>query len=338
MWSFHKVFKVAGVCAVSVCAAFLASASSAAPGSWQQISQLPQGYLGWEAAARAADGRLYVVGGATYDGHDLVIRNDAYAFSPRSATWKKLASLPAPRALLAVVSLRGFLYAIGGQGVSGNPRSEVWRYDPRAGRWAAVAPLPSPRTHLAAVASGGAIYALGGWGPLGLTGTVYRYRPATNAWQLVTTIPLPRTGFAAVTGSDGRIYVMGGYTWAMSQRLRRVDVYDPGSRTWSTATRMPTARFDLAAVRGADGHIYAIAGCCDPTYDEHSLGVTTVEEYNPANQSWQSGPDMPLDPLGAGVFGLAAARAPDGRIFTFGGEVTSGEDWPYSTEVDAFTP
>jgi hypothetical protein len=42
--------------------------------------------------------------------------------------------------------------------------------------------------------------------------------------------------------------------------------------------------------------------------------------------------------FGSGVYALSAALAPNGRIYTFGGESTSGEDWPYSAEVDAFTP
>ena len=93
---------------------------------------------------------------------------------------------------------------------------------------------------------------------------------------------------------------------------------------------MPTGRSLLELVRGADGKLYAIGGCCDETYEEHFLGVPTVEAYNPATRSWAAKAPMPSQ-FGSGVYGLSAALARNGKIYTFGGEPTSGEDWPTAT-------
>ncbi len=312
--------------------------ASAAPGTWKRVTTMPVGYLAYADAARGADGRLYVVGGQSYDASNAAVHAEMYAFTPATADWQRLADLPAPRENLAVVSLGGLLYAMGGEGASYNPRAEAWSYDLATNRWHAIAPLPAPRTELHAVVSGGRIYAFGGWDGSRVTSTVWRYDPAPNSWSRLATMPSVRLGFAAAAGSDGRIYVVGGYvTGDFFHGLQRVDVFNPAAGTWSRGRPMPTGRSLLELVRGADGKLYAIGGCCDETYEEHFLGVPTVEAYNPATRSWAAKAPMPSQ-FGSGVYGLSAALARNGKIYTFGGEPTSGEDWPYSDEVDAFTP
>src|SRR5215213_8832777 len=86
-------------------------------------------------------------------------------------------------------------------------------------------------------------------------------------------------------------------------------VYAQGS--WSYANNLPSVgRAGLATAVGKDGMIYAISG---QTVGDPDM-VTTVEAYDPRTSMWWYKPPIPTARTG-----LAAATAPDGRIFTFGG-------------------
>src|SRR5262249_17748640 len=54
-------------------------------------------------------------------------------------------------------------------------------------------------------------------------------------------------------GSDGKIYVLGGFA-------NVVQVYDPTSDTWTVTAGLAAARSGLAAATGPDGRIYALGG------------------------------------------------------------------------------
>jgi N-acetylneuraminic acid mutarotase len=73
---------------------------------------------------------------------------------------------------------------------------------------------------------------------------------------------------------------------------------------------MPTARDHLAVV-ALGGKLYAIGGRASFFGTKYA----SVEIYDPANDSWQTGP-----PISEGRGGLAAAVL-DGRIYVFGGEL-----------------
>src|SRR6476660_8129110 len=76
--------------------------------------------------------------------------------------WVRLASMPTGRQGVAVVSLGGNVYAVGGVGTGGTTGA-LQSYDPATDSWATLAPMPTPRAYLGAVAVGGKIYAVGGF-------------------------------------------------------------------------------------------------------------------------------------------------------------------------------
>lgn len=94
-------------------------------------------------------------------------------------------------------------------------------------------------------------------GTNGSSGTVEAYTPSTNTWTTVANMPEPRTGMAAATGTDGRIYAIGGESAPM------VRVYTPGTNTWTILPGLSkhedVGRSGLAAT-AASGRIYAIGG------------------------------------------------------------------------------
>jgi hypothetical protein len=89
----------------------------------------------------------------------------------------------------------------------------------------------------------------------------------------VASLPTVTESLAAATGSDGRIYAIGGYSYG--QALATVEAYDVHSNTWSVVAPLPTAREFLAAATGPDGRIYAIGG------STHDQTFARVEAFTP---------------------------------------------------------
>lgn len=120
----------------------------------------------------------------------------------------------------------------------------------------------------------------------------------------------PREHLATVTGSDGRIYAIGGLD-ANLRAVNTVEAYDPTTNTWTKVAGMNTARFDLAAVAEADGRIYAIGGASTPGH-----AVSTVEVYDIAADTWSivSSLSTPRELLTA-----VKAGGTDDHIYAIGG-------------------
>jgi N-acetylneuraminic acid mutarotase len=136
----------------------------------------------------------------------------------------------------------------------------------------------------------------------------------------------PRAFFAAATGSDGRIYVIGGIT-DFDHIVPSVQSYDPPSDTWSSVAPAPTPRYGLAAAVGADGTIYAFGGNTGT-----STFVDTVEAYHPSTDTWSS-----IAPMPAARRDLAAAAivvSGIDSIFALGGH---GSEFPLTT-VEIYSP
>ncbi len=142
---------------------------------------------------------------------------------------------------------------------------------------------------------------------------------AAGSWTTVASMPTARQNLAAATGSDGRIYAIGGNNNTGS--LSTVEAYTPSSNTWATVASMSTPRSGLAAAAGADGRTYAIGG-----FNNGSL--STVEAYTPSSNTWATVASMPTARQG-----LAAAAGGDGRIYAIG-----GYNGPYLNTVEAYTP
>ncbi|GEM_PF-3983139 len=142
-----------------------------------------------------------------------------------------------------------------------------------------------------------------------------------GSWATAAPMPTARAGLAAATGSDGRIYAIGGYG-ADGASAAAVEAYDSTAKTWDTVAPMPTARDALTAVAGADGRIYAIGGESSPKARSVQTappatpfkGIATVEVYDPHTNTWTAASPMPT-----ARWGLTAATGSDGSIYVAGG-------------------
>jgi hypothetical protein len=185
--------------------------------------RLPGGYAVYS-------NKLYIFGGYNPKPTSTMY-SDTWVFDPMAPAgtrWSQLtsANLSVARGFIAGAVLDGFIYAIGGNTVSGvvsttvTPQTIVERIDPNAAgspSWQPVASLPSARGDMAAWAydtgSGyeiaGKIVAAGGGYPMP-TSSAYVYDVATNSWNSFTSMLRARRNMG-YTQLDGILYAFGGY-------------------------------------------------------------------------------------------------------------------------------
>ena len=149
---------------------------------WRERAPLPRALN--HAGATGLNGKIYVVGAFTSEGHGGPW-DAAFEYDPATDTWRALAPLKSPRGSVGVTTLGGKIHAIGGRGPDKVTVGNHEVYDPATGKWSELAPLPKARDHLAVVAAGGRIHAIGGRLD-GITENVDFhdiYNPATNTWE-----------------------------------------------------------------------------------------------------------------------------------------------------------
>lgn len=223
--------------------------------------------------------------------------------------WTSLASMPTARQEVAVASLDGKVWVIGGFGPGAEPVGTVEIYDPAANRWEEHPPLPAPLHHASAGVVGDRLFVVGGYTggrvSWAASQTVFEWDGAHNSWATRAPMPTPRGGLAvAVLG--GQLHALGGSAERLSPAH---EIYDPVTDRWRGASPMPTARDHLAAVT-FQGRVWAIGG----RQSFFGTQFASVEVYDPATDLWRAAPPLPT-----ARGGLAAAALSD-RILVFGGE------------------
>jgi len=195
------------------------------------------------------------------------------------------------------------------------------------GSWTKLAPFPEPAEEISGASAGGKMYVFAGlapvWKPVGM---VYEYDPATNRWTKKQSMALPSHHVAFTTCRD-KIYAFGGFVLPESGPpgwlpINNAWEYDPATDTWKALAPMPTKRGSaLAAV--VNDKIYVVGGATTipgskepavfPTHPHMSVG--TVEEYDPAANTWRERSAMPTPR------NHAAIGAVNGKIYVIGGRV-----------------
>ena len=191
---------------------------------WSSAPPMPTARTGL-AAVTGLDGRIYAIGGSNVfgGGHFRTVE----VYDPQTSTWSTAAPMPTARQWFgATLGPDGRIYAIGGTNQwRDGVMNVVEAYDPASNTWTTLAPMPTRRDGVGLAAAGGLLYAAGGFsfevGPYGdVTSTVEAYNIASNTWSPASPLLIPQYGPATVTGSDKRVYAIGGGGWGVSSLLQ----------------------------------------------------------------------------------------------------------------------
>lgn len=150
-------------------------------------------------------------------------------------------------------------------------------------------------------------------------------------WSNVSNIPTGR-GMHASSVVDGKIYVVsGGSYYGQQGALNAVEMYDPEYDTWTVKSNIPIAR-QCITTSVVNGKIYAIGGG-EATNNVGYVGAkiyTTVEEYDPATDTWSTKSSMPIARY------CHSASVVDNKIYIIGGSINY--PWTSILSMDIYDP
>ena len=132
--------------------------------AWTKKAIIPETDVPGNMAIATLGKKIYAFGGLDV----LVGSNRTYVYDPLFDTWSSLSRMNSGRADTAGVSLKGRLFAVGGEPVMGvnNVTSANEMYDPSSDSWTPRKPMPTARDELGIAAVGDSFYAIGGAGEL----------------------------------------------------------------------------------------------------------------------------------------------------------------------------
>lgn len=190
-----------------------ASSDERIENSWTTKSSMPQAISGVKAAV--VNGKIYVVGGITYEDEDnqrqkYTAANEVYDPAKDSWTIRQSSPIAGARHPPTVVDHKICI-------MGGTDSSQQWKsnqiYEVENDSWSLGASLPTNTYYAAAVATTvilapETIYVFGG-GLTEPTGSVHVYDPVLDNWTFGTSMPTNRTSLAVGIVNDV-IYGMGG--------------------------------------------------------------------------------------------------------------------------------
>jgi N-acetylneuraminic acid mutarotase len=196
-----------------------------------------------------------------------------------------------------------------------------------ANPWVTLAPFPNPSEEVLGATASGKLYVFAGlapgWKPKAL---VYELDPAANAWSQKKPMPLASHHVAFASLGD-KIYAFGGFKLPDSgppawEPIDNAWEYDPAADSWKALAPMPSKR-GAASAAALDGKLYVIGGAgVMPGSSETGIHparrhmvVGTVEEYDPASNTWRARSQLPT-PRNHHV--VAAAG---NRVWVIGGRI-----------------
>lgn len=178
-------------------------------------------------------------------------------------------------------------------------------YNPVTDTWETKAAMPMSQFQLQANVVNGKIYLIGGDPNLTINEV---YDPATDSWTTKTSMPTPASTYASGVFRN-KIYIIGGY-----YSVKLTQIYDPETDTWASGAPAPNGVIGIgAATVGvlAPRRIY----CLSYIETGRMEKTRTNQIYDPLNDTWALGSDVPLDHIDFGVAVL------NDRIYAIGGTV-----------------
>uniref|UniRef100_A0A8C4QMM0 Intracisternal A particle-promoted polypeptide n=1 Tax=Eptatretus burgeri TaxID=7764 RepID=A0A8C4QMM0_EPTBU len=193
--------------------------------------------------------------------------------------WTADSSLHQARSGLALTTLHGEVYAIGGGWVGAEIGRTVERFDPDENKWEEVVEMATPRYHFGCCEMGGAIYVVGGLDESGTElASAERFDPLVARWIPLVSMTTKRA-YLTLTAAGGRLFAVGGWNES-SGALNSVECYDPEIECWISVPPMTVGRASCSAV-GFSGRLFIAGGRAPPPHDPEApaISLNSVEVF-----------------------------------------------------------
>ncbi len=120
---------------------------------------------------------------------------------------------------------------------------------------------------------------------------------------------------AATQTLNNKMYVFGGFINGVYQPTKRCDVYDPATKKWTRIADMPLGT-NHAAITTVGTKIWMAGGYTarPGTTRLQDIGTTNVMIYDPATNTWSTGPSLPTRIASAGMVDI------NNKLYIFSGE------------------
>lgn len=285
------------------------------------VSKAPMQQARGELGVIAVNGKIYAIGGTTTEGGwpytgGIVATNEEY--DPATNRWTFKQPMPTPRKNFGIAVYDNKIYCIGGEEIYRNesraPLTNVNEvYNPATDTWETKEPMPTPRSALRANVVNGKIYLIAGHDPNvhfkpGASTHNEVYDPSTDSWSTKQPIPDPIGNYGSAVFGD-KIYIIGGYAEVPWPRFDLNQIYDTTNDGWSYGTPLSE---DFASA------VCAVTTGLMAPKQIYVFGEKTVLSYNPSNDTWTSGSDIPTGRGGSGV------AVVNDFIYVIGGETADG--------------
>ena len=221
---------------------------------WRERARAPEGLS--HQGAVVVNGKIYVAGGFAGGRHTLPSAG-VYVYDPAIDRWQTLAPLSSPRGAVALASVGGLIYAVGGRQTESEGALTTHEvYNPVSNSWRKAAPLPSARDHVGIFVVDRKIHVIGGRtsDSFSNVGTHEVYDPGNDKWFSAPPMPTPRSS-VAFAEYRGLLFVAGGECVKDGERLlsnTEVEAYEPKANRWLKFPALPTPLHGFAAATAAD--------------------------------------------------------------------------------------
>lgn len=143
---------------------------------WKMLTKMPEEINTKGSGMCTMYNYLFVAGGIKSQGDKGKVSDKVFCYNPLTDNWSEIRALTQARSQLKLVSMDGYLFAIGGECLF-----TVEKYDPRVDRWRPVAPLPKGAFAVAheATTCNGELFVSGG----SLFYRLLRYDTKRDEWE-----------------------------------------------------------------------------------------------------------------------------------------------------------
>jgi hypothetical protein len=285
----------------------------------------------FHAAVSAADGRVWLIGGAR---GEPAMSQAIDRFDPATGRFSRIGHLRTGRSHHQAVRLAdGRILVCGGWVADGDARA-VEIIDGQSGAVSRSGALNTRRTFHAALAlPDGRVLVSGGLAGLDAQGrqfsdTAELWEPATGRFrQVVQRMGAGRAAHSVTLLADGRVLIVGGH--ANPGENLFADIFDPRVETFTRLAVAQGVRARHAAHADAQGRVLIIGGETRDT-DGNLVPLASVLRYEPAFGSFAALPPLREPRSDAGTVLL-----PSGDVLLFGGVTATGQ---HSATAERYDP